>query len=104
MFVDDLWLYYYDKRSYNGTIDVIFKSITNIENLKFEVLGNLIDLEVIREKLPLSDYTAFSRDSFVQVEDSSSVVIDAALPFFLFTIPSNIVYCLLGLLIFSLTR
>lgn len=49
MFVDDLWLYYYDKRSYNGTIDVVFKSITRIENMKFKILGKFIDLEGIKE-------------------------------------------------------
>ena len=65
MFVDDLWLYYYDGRYYNGTIDVIFKSITRIENMKFKVLEKVINLESIRETLPLSNYTEFSRKPFV---------------------------------------
>ena len=45
MAIDDLWLYQYHKKKYNGIVKDIFKTISFIEEKQWEVigLGGIID-------------------------------------------------------------
>ena len=102
-FADDLWLYYYDKREYSGVLEEIFFTITSLERMKFRIFSKVASLDGAQESLPLSDYKNYTRSQFVAIEGSEQVLIQTALPFFLYMIPQNIALCLLFYALFRLT-
>ena len=38
LFIDDLWLYFYDKRTYRNTMLIIFETGNKIEDIKWSFL------------------------------------------------------------------
>ena len=57
-----------------------------------------------RDRLGLSDYVEYTVPRFVEVEGSSSVLIDSNFSFFVYTVPQNVLFCLLMFLLFHLVR
>ena len=52
--------------------------------------------------LPLSDYVGYTRKKFVEIQGASSVFIKAAYPFLIYTIPQNLLTCLVFYLFFRI--
>ena len=61
IFVDDLYLYLYDKREYSGAIKLVFDSINQIEKEKWALTKKILHADALNETLlPISNYTQFS--------------------------------------------
>ena len=84
---EDIWLYRYDKVEYQGIIYVVFNTTATIESLKFSVLDRIFHWQDFGDSLPVSDYEPYTREEFIEIENSSSVLIKAVFPFFIYTIP-----------------
>ena len=59
-FVEDIWLYYYNPRQYDGIVNNIFKTIVVIEKMKFEIIKKFFDVDKIIAMVPLSDYSEYT--------------------------------------------
>ena len=57
IYIDDLWLYYYDKRSYNGTMLDILNTVDEIEQVKWSLFKFATKIDVNGSYLPGSNYT-----------------------------------------------
>ena len=66
--IDDLWLYNYHKRQYDGTVKTVFNTIRFIEEKQWEI----IELEEIKDKIEQSiqeapSYNPFSNPTYLDV-------------------------------------
>lgn len=57
-----------------------------------------------KDRLGLSDYVEYTVTRFVEVEGTSSVLIDSNFSFFVYTVPQNVLFCLFMFLIFHLVK
>lgn len=104
LLAEDLWLYHYDKIEYQGTLDMVFNTTTSLQLLKLEALDGVFNLQKYGEYLPISEYKPWNRQRFVEIEKSSSVLIKAVFPFFIYVVPLNIVACLAMYFLFQFLR
>ena len=104
LFVEDLWLYHYDKVEYKGTMNLVFNATYSIEKVKFNILETKLSLNRYSDRLCISDYRPFTREKFVQIEGSSYVVIKAVFSYFVYIVPLNILLCLLLYLFYLALR
>ena len=64
--VDDLWLYQYHKKKYDGTVEVVFKTISFIEEKQWEVVRLEGAIDAMEEKLPMiPEYNPFSNPTYM---------------------------------------
>lgn len=94
-FVEDLWLYNYDKPSHSRVLGDVFQTIAYVQLMKFRFLDNLLGFAKYSNSLPLSNYTEYTQDKFAKIEGSESVLVTSNFAFFLYSIPQNIVVCFL---------
>lgn len=88
---EDIWLYNYNPRSYDGIVNDIFRTILFIEKKKFDIINRLIDVDRILMMVPLSDYSQYTQPKFEEIETSDAILFKVIFTFIIFTVPSNII-------------
>lgn len=106
LFAEDLWFYVYDKQDYEGVVWIVFNTTATIELWKFMVFDQFLNWGSFSESLPTSEYQYeyYARKKFVHIEGTSSVLIKASFPFFIYVIPKNILVCVILYVLFSLLK
>lgn len=94
LFSEDLWLYTYDKIEHEGLLKEVFNTTATISSIKMNFLDQYLHWNNWSNYLPLSDYMPYSKEKFIQIEGTSSVLVKGAFPYFLYTIPENVLICL----------
>lgn len=95
LFSEDLWLYAYDKIEHEGLLKEVFNITATVSSMKMNCLDQYLHWNDYNNYLPISDYMPYSREKFVQIEGTSSVLIKAAFPYYLYSVPENVLICLL---------
>lgn len=72
--------------------------------MKFNIFERILHWKKLNNYLALSDYSPYTNDRFVEIEGSSSVLLQAALTFFVYTIPENILSCLALFFLFKILQ
>ena len=104
LFAEDLWLYNYDMVEYEGAMRLVFNSSASIESFKFNLFETRLHWREYCGTMGFSDYRKFTRQKFVSIESSSSVLLNAASSFFLYTIPETLLFCLFLYCLFCIIR
>ena len=68
--------------------------------MKFKIIANLINVDKIIDQIPVSDYSQYTHPRFIKLETSDVVLFKVIFNFFIYTIPSNIILCLIFYWIF----
>lgn len=100
LFVEDLWLYNYDQVRHEGVLELVFNVTFMIESMKFVILDRVFGLLSSQERMGISDYRGFTRERFLEIENSSTVLLEAMFSFFTYTLPINIITSLLCYFLF----
>ena len=95
VFLDDLWLYFYDKRSYKGTMLVIFETINHIEGVKWTLMNYHLKVPINNSTVPISDFSAFSNERHMEVDDVDDSFARGTFSFVVFTVAQTLIQCLL---------
>ena len=66
-FVDDLWLYYYDRVNYSGVMAEVFRTAQEIQRVKWALIDVSLAFNHIPPALPVPNYSLFSYPRFVAV-------------------------------------
>ena len=103
IFAEDLWLYNYDKYDYEGAMGLALNVTAELELLKFDIVYRFINFQELKSKIFVSDYKPFTRKKYVQIEQSSSVLLDTMFTFFVYTIPVNVAASVLFFIVFKMT-
>ena len=104
LFIDDLWLYDYSERNFTDLQETLFSTIAKIQLLKFEYLEKLLGWNKVKSFIRISDYRPFSAPRFVNVEGTSSVLLDSNFAFLIYTAPQNILFSLALFFLFHLLK
>ena len=83
---------------------LVFNSSASIESFKFNLFETRLHWREYCGTMGFSDYRKFTRQKFVSIESSSSVLLNAASSFFLYTIPETLLFCLFLYCLFCIIR
>lgn len=75
-----------------------------IETVKNTFLDTYFGWEKYKSVIPISDHTNFTRKRFLDIEGSSSVLVDSNFSYFVYTIPFNILISLIFYVLFRLLQ
>ena len=94
--LDDLWLYNFHKVEYDGSVEVVFKTIKFIEDKQWEIVG----LEEEREKVEhciaeVPRYNPFSNPTYLVKERKNNLFVSSTMDFFSFFLPLTVVLVIL---------
>ena len=92
IFIDDFWLYAYDKRNYTGLPQLAFRMIAQIEQVKWTFFNYASSFNLTHLNLPISNYTAFSNPKHYQVDQIDDHMVKNLFKFLVFTIPQTFVF------------
>ena len=95
-------MYHYDKVDYEGVLSLAFNATFTIESIKFNLLESKLHWNQYVGYLRISDYRNFTRPKFLKIQGTSSVLVQAVFPYFVYTIPENILICLGLYLLFKI--
>ena len=104
MVVDDLWLYQYHQREYDGVIRTVFETISLVEEKQWEIVGLQPYAEELKGQLEdLPKYNPHSNEKFMREARNNNVLLDSLLDFLLFSVPLTLVMEFLLYRLFFLT-
>lgn len=66
-FVEDMWLYSYHPRQYQGLVNQTFSVVISVEKMKFDLISKVVDVDSIIDELTLSDYSAYTQPKFMDI-------------------------------------
>ena len=94
--LDDLWLYNFHKNNYDGTVDIVFKTIKFIEDKQWEIVG----LENTKEKIEnaieeVPAYNPYSNPTYLEKERKNNLFVSSTMDFFSFFVPLTVVMVVL---------
>ena len=93
--VDDMRLYNFHKKEYDGITKVVFESINFVEEKQWSVigLGDLEnDIEEQVQNIPnFNKYNQYSNPTFLSKERKNNLFIDNTLDYFIFYVPLTII-------------
>ena len=101
IFIDDLWMYFYDKRYYNNTMLYILKTVNQIENTKWTLLNFAAKAPLSRTQLPYTDYTAYSNSKHLEIDGVDDSFARSSFEFLLLSVPQTILLCFILKKIFN---
>ena len=91
LMIDDLWLYQYHKKKYDGIVRAVFKTISFIEEKQWEVVGLAETIDNTEDKITIiRKYNAFSNENYLFESRNNNFLLDSVLDFFMFYIPLSI--------------
>ena len=90
--VDDIWLYDYHKRRYDGILKDVFRTIRFVEEKQWEIVG----LEEVKDEVENSiqevpEYNRYSNPTYLDIERKNNLFIDSTMDFFVFFVPLTLV-------------
>ena len=68
LFLDDLWMYFYDKRHYNETMYTVFKTINAVEDAKWTLLNYQEKININKSMIPITNMIPYSNQKHVEVD------------------------------------
>ena len=92
MMVDDLWLYQYHQRQYEGIIRSVFATIALIEEKQWEIVGLSQYLDEMKAEIKeISQYNADSNKRYMEVSRNNNFLLDNIFDFLLLSVPLIII-------------
>ena len=92
MMLDDLWLYQYHQKEYEGIIRDIFATIAFVEEKQWEIVGLKKYLDEMKAEIKdIPKYNAHSNKRYMEVARNNNFLIDNLLDFLIFSVPLMIV-------------
>ena len=88
MVVDDLWLYQYHQKEYEGIIRQVFATIAFVEEKQWEVVGLSQYLDEMKAKIPdIPRYNPHSNEKYMRESRNNNLLLDNLLDFLVFSVP-----------------
>ena len=86
--VDDLWLYQYHKRNYNGIVRKVLNTISFIEEKQWEIVGLEEPLKSMTRRVDdLPKYNPYSNKKYMEEARKNNYMISSLLDFLVFHVP-----------------
>ena len=88
MVVDDLWLYQYHQKRYDGIIRDVFRTIAFIESKQWEIVGLEEYLDKIKDEMKeVRRFNPYSNLRYMEESRNNNTLLDNLLDFIVFSIP-----------------
>ena len=92
MAVDDLWLYRYHQKEYDGIVESVFTVISLVEEKQWEIMGLKSTIEQIKATIEgIEKYNSNSNERYLYESRNNNFFIDSTLEYFTFSIPLTLV-------------
>ena len=92
MVIDDLWLYQYHQKEYEGIIRDIFTTIAFVEEKQWEIVGLSQYLDEMKAEIKeISQYNADSNKRYMEVSRNNNFLLDNIFDFLLLSVPLMLV-------------
>ena len=88
MVVDDLWLYQYHQKRYEGIIRDVFRTIALIESKQWEIIGLEEYLDRVKDEMKEARrFNPYSNLRYMEESRNNNALFDNLLDFIVFSIP-----------------
>ena len=88
MVVDDLWLYQYHQKEYDGIIRDVFKIIAFIESKQWEIIGLGEYLDRVKDEMKeVRRFNPYSNIRYMEESRNNNALLDNLMDFIVFSIP-----------------
>ena len=87
-----------------GFITIAIKIISTIQIIKFDLLEKVFGWNKYKSFLLVENYASYSVKKFVQIEGTSSRLLDSNFTFFIYTAPQNILFCVVLYILYYLLQ
>ena len=92
MVIDDLWLYQYHQKEYEGIIRDVFATIAFMEEKQWEIVGLSQYLDEMKAEIKeISQYNADSNKRYMEVSRNNNFLLDNIFDFLLLSVPLMLV-------------
>ena len=95
LFIDDLWLYFYDRRYYNGSMLIVLETGNHIEDIKWSLFNYASKLNLKSTVIPTSDISRFSNPKHMEVDNVDDSFFRGLFNFMIFSVPQTILLCII---------
>ena len=88
MVVDDLWLYQYHQKEYDGIIRDVFKIIAFIESKQWEIIGLGEYLDRVKDEMKeVRRFNPYSNIRYMEESRNNNALLNNLMDFIVFSIP-----------------
>ena len=88
MVIDDLWLYQYHRKEYQGIVKDVFATIAFVEEKQWELVGLKAYLDEMKAEIKeISQYNPHSNKKYMEASRNNNFLLDNLLDFLVLSVP-----------------